>query len=735
MSDLASRLAGQSESRAARIMSAAPGSSQTADKAPVPTSTVAEAARARYSIGHIEKIKLDSLGTHPMNRGGLGVSAFHAERVALSIISDGFSRHRYRDATVIMVPASETATFRQYNEDLAAGDSKLPPASGAAQFALLGKNHLVTALKMLRIGSFTVSGTGEAIVPPPGDAVLAAALKEGIYCDVLGEAVWSDTEAIAALLAEDNMNASVEMGTNEVEILCFMGDELANLSGTGSAKDRFEKIVVKARSRFGCTAFSDTDFLHLHNYAIRVPRALLRNLGEMHFALVPASTLRCKAVEFDLVARLDKLAPYSKVALILSVYLGGADQGTGAKRLSRVGGLAKVCSGLSPAVLKSFEEEPARLQTVELLIKTLLKHYAVRNSNIQIKKLLACRSKLYYRAGRLAQNWPETPFELKKALAAIETKYIKDMTEAGAQQGELPRKYPEPEVVATVAAKPSKNSAKASTDGKATPPVPQRLVVDVLGDDVDETPSASSGAKAVAPHDIPSQDVLGVVVQPWEDVEPLFWTRTVAEHLTHAHIMHSQSVDKVQVVKAEATEPLVWQARARVAIAPGALILVPWVQAEPVRLETGELPFKRSPLLHPALPGHEVVRAAAEGDTHENAFAVRSPLDGKVKVDAKAAAPFWCVLSAEDTSVANMAYRECRFEVAAPAVTVQGCRRNETNKAPKTKIITTFRILTNIRKIEQGQVLVALPEAKSEGAEAGSAAGAEPAAKRSRRRG
>ena len=82
-----------------------------------------------------------------------------------------------------------------------------------------------------------------------------------------------------------------------------------------------------------------------------------------------------------------------------------------------------------------------------------------------------------------------------------------------------------------------------------------------------------------------------------------------------------------------------------------------------------------------------------------------------------------------------MAYRECRFEVASPAVIVQGCRKNETNKAPKNKIITTFRILTNIRKIEQGKVLVVLPVAHAEDTAVDSASGTEPVAKRARRRG
>ena len=108
----------------------------------------------------------------------------------------------------------------------------------------------------------------------------------------------------------------------------------------------------------------------------------------MHFALVPASTLRCKSCEFDAVARLDKGIIYTKVALILSLYLdAGTDSSAGARRHA-VGGVATVCKGISTAMLEEFEEQPSILQTVELLVKTLLKQYPCDDSNVQVKKLL-----------------------------------------------------------------------------------------------------------------------------------------------------------------------------------------------------------------------------------------------------------------------------------------------------------------------------------------------------------
>ena len=601
----------------------------------MPTSTLAERSRAMYTVGHVEVIDLDGLDTHMQNRGGLGVSSFHAERIAKSIITDGFSRHRYRDATVVMVPKEHQAEFRKYNADMTSADPRLPPSSGKARFALLGKNHLVTALKILRAGSFTSSDTGEPLVPPPGDAALAAAIKQGIYCDVLGEGLWGDHEAIAALLAEDNLNASVEMGTNEMELLSFMSAELPSKSDTQSAKSKFDQLASKARTRFGATAFSDSELLHLHNYATRVPQQLVRNLGEMHFALVPASTLRCKTIEFDHVARVDRSVCYVKVALILGLYLG-----SGSVTGRAVGGVANVCKGISQTVLDDFEKNPEILQTVDLLIKTLLKHYPCSKKDVHVKKLLECRSKLYYRCGRLMMNWPVSAFEVKKSLASIETKYAKDMADIGALEGEIARKYPEPVMVLTVKPKEDKKKKTDTGSSSSSTPRPQRLVVEVLGDEADGAASAGSRATHVVAHAIPSKDVLGVAFQPWDELEPVLWECLVAEHLLHAHIMHSESVDRLQVVKAERTEPLVWQARAKEEIPTGQLMLVPYVKAAPELMEGKKMPFKRTPTLHPALAGHEMITVMAEGHTDEHTFVLRSPLDGKVRADARDAAPF-----------------------------------------------------------------------------------------------
>ena len=167
-----------------------------------------------------------------------------------------------------------------------------------------------------------------------------------------------------------------------------------------------------------------------------------------------------------------------------------------------------------------------------------------------------------------------------------------------------------------------------------------------------------------------------MAAESFDALEPLFWSRVVNEHLLHAYIMHGDSVDMVRVVKAESSEPMVWQARANKTIEAGKLVLVPWVKTPLQPLEDGKIPFQRAGL-HPALPGHAKIRICAGGTSDETTLVARSPLDGKVKAEDKAAAPFWCVLSAGegDASAANMVYRELQWEVEHPAVTIHGRRK------------------------------------------------------------
>ncbi len=131
-------------------------------------------------------------------------------------------------------------------------------------------------------------------------------------CSVMDEGMYlQDEEGMLAIINEDNMNAALDMATNEMEVLAFISKEIAGLP----AKDvNAEKILATTKSRFGTKAFNDADLKSLYNYALMVPSPLIRNLTELHFSLVPAALLRCPPKHFHNIANVDGggLNPYSK---------------------------------------------------------------------------------------------------------------------------------------------------------------------------------------------------------------------------------------------------------------------------------------------------------------------------------------------------------------------------------------------------------------------------------------
>ena len=341
------------------------------------TASVAERARSKWSNSHLRYIPLDQLGTSPYNRGRLGASSFHVHEVVQSIKNDGLSQHRYRDATVVRVPDECLAMFRQFNVQMCAADDKLPPASPTMRYALLSKNHFVTALKLFAVGTVPAIGTGEAIRPGPQDKVLRRHLDDGVACEVMEEGLWrEDMEAMLAIIAEDNMNAAVTMGIHEMEVLGWISQTLAEARTTSppDLNSAHEEMLVKARRQFGQQTFDDVDLTNLFNFAIRVPAALVKNLSELHFSLVSPALLRCRPSDFGAIAAIDGKYPYVKVALVVATYLGSSSQGSsGARR--QVAGTAAICSSIKKATLDDLSPDRSKTSSSEKFMKTVLRHY------------------------------------------------------------------------------------------------------------------------------------------------------------------------------------------------------------------------------------------------------------------------------------------------------------------------------------------------------------------------
>ena len=94
---------------------------------------------------------------------------------------------------------------------------------------------------------------------------------------------------------------------------------------------------------------------------------------------------------------------------MIAVYLGAGGLPQGQVQVnSAVSSVAQICAGISGKVLDKIRASKECQQTSEQFLKAVLRHYKVGSSVANKQLLLHARAKLYYRMGRLLQNWPNT---------------------------------------------------------------------------------------------------------------------------------------------------------------------------------------------------------------------------------------------------------------------------------------------------------------------------------------
>ena len=692
------------DSVAAMATVAVAAGSPTAAVAPAsaPTATHSERARARYTTGGVTFIHVDLLGTAPCNRSGLGVSGFHVHEVVASIQADGLSRRRYRDATVVKVPEKELDSFREFNRRMCEGDDLLPPFSPSMKYALLTKNHFVHAVKLFASGSSLLHATKEVIKPNPLDEQLRAHLSEGIACEVLREELWlAEPEAMAAMVGEDNMDAATNLAASEMEVLQTLRRLLDETQGDTDPGERFRRVLAKAQALFGNIAYTPADFVHLFNFASRVPAPLLDNLAQVHFAVVPAALLRVRPCDFGLVAKLDKSQPYVKVALVISMYVGAIASGGGSIR-RQAGGVAAFATSIKKDAAETIAGRQDIRAMAEDFLKGVLRHYTVDRDTAHAKALLQCRARLFHRVGKLLQGWPSTVCAVKMALAGIEEKYAEELHACGAFSDKPRPLHVEPAMARTVGTPQAQAGPKKRPRPSSEP--------EILVDDAVAAPgTAADGSEGkpalVLAYDLPSEGMARLEPPAWETVVSVLWRRLAQQGLTHGHIKNKASADRVEVHVLEASDPIVYQARALKAFSPGQLVLVPFASAEPTALADAAK-WKRPRTLHPHLPFMVALEAGAPDIGDKSRFMVKSPLASSSGVPASAPPPFWAVLQAQEEAHANMEVSTMKIVYSGVDIALAGAPKQAKKASKPPSLQVDVPVLTNAKALQRGEVLV-----------------------------
>ena len=347
------------------------------------------------------RIPLEQLGFWPQNRGGVGVISNHVHEVAHDIRTNTTKARRYSKVDIVKVPENCLAQVREANRELCDKDPLMPRFSEMMAFVTVSKTHFVHAQKLAKDGHRCLwNDMKEPIKWLETDTEGHEILEHGPVCQIFEEELFEDKDAFIALASEDNMNAGIQLGEDEMQgfgrvhqIVTLMGVDKVNVPSV------LEKIRVG-----GMGSFSDSDWLDMIKLRAHLPKAHAELLQTCHFQ-ASAGRVRVKACDFGLAARLDPRTPWSKVALMLFQYIGNLPTQSDAVAQTFNGRKDIHARKLSETQVTEIVAEPVWVMSVEVYIVEVLTHYGTPTGKgkhgLPDSDLLSVRGKFLANTGRL----------------------------------------------------------------------------------------------------------------------------------------------------------------------------------------------------------------------------------------------------------------------------------------------------------------------------------------------
>ena len=612
----------------------------------------------------------------------------------------------------------------------------------------------------------------EPFRPNPADVVLRDAIGTGVCCEVFRESLWlADMPGMLAIIAEDNLNAGVQMGVGEMEVVSWFSHRIVEKQS--GAKQKLtsamihEQLVVEAMRQFGQQAYSPSDYTCMFNIAARLGSRYSKMLAEMHFAMLSPALSSVRPKDLNTIADLSDKYHFVKIAVLIHMYLGSSD----VPQTREAGGRSQVAKPPNPAAIKSLIADPERMPMADRFLKTVATTYKY-SEGVVVKKLIVARGGLFYRVGRMVVSWPPTEFHQQKMFADIENKFRCDLQAAG-MKIDQPMQYQQPTVIRTVEpkAKAAKRAAvaadvagetssagKVAKTEKAGPKLPKGAIAvmemhtptdaggavknaseqvpatdngedkgddegqdkgEDKGDGEDNAAEAGSAAGSAfgvqLPHTLPAKMFAAQTHRSWNSFSDEITRATATGAILHSYLAHPNGVDNTVVANMQQPDCIVWQVRAKKAFAVGELVLVPYSKVPVTSMVAECKDPKRPPAVHPKVAAWVKVGVTNESIADAKTVLVASPV-GKKSGDTPAA--FWCVVGVGHAKDANVEIKTVDAEVPinsiaahVRAVAKTKGKAKAKSTEPTTRVTCQIPVFVNKKQVAKDTVLTVVMDA------------------------
>ena len=279
-----------------------------------------------YRKGPLQRIHLDQIGYHSKNRGGLGCSSRHTHEVARDCVRNGVQPRRYKHVDIVKIPLHKLEEFRTLNRNGCEGDPLMPKFAEGMTYVCLTNTHFTHAQKLAKDGNRTLFDQNKVPIAFRDDDVEANEIqKHGPLCAIYDEKLLDDHDAVQALMQEDNMNASVQMGEDEMSALTAVERTIEQMGPDARDKQKdldIKKILQRVRTVGCCGNFSDLHIAHFIKFCGLVPKRIAEDFRTCQFHIV-GGQVRVRAEDFNTVTMLDETCPRVKAATLMHTYSTG----------------------------------------------------------------------------------------------------------------------------------------------------------------------------------------------------------------------------------------------------------------------------------------------------------------------------------------------------------------------------------------------------------------------------
>ena len=322
------------------------------------------------------RVDLDEIGFWPSNRGGLGVSSHHIHEVAWDCKANKTRLDRYSPVGLIEIPSDMLASIQEDNKRRCEADDLMPRLPAKLKYICSGKTHFCHAQKLAKDGGRTLFNQGKIPIRwGENDTEGHEIMMHGPICQIYGAELLRDTEAVHALSGDDNLNAKVQWGMDEMQAFGRVDELMERMNlvpGTPGIVDK----LISALEVSGLGNFSVPEWKELIALRVTLSPGIAKVLQTCQFVAC-AGRVRVKTSDFGLAAKLDPRAQWSKVAVMLWQYMSNIDQRAVTPEGSTFSGRKEIISKkLSADVMKEIFAETEFQQTLDTFIKIMISTYS-----------------------------------------------------------------------------------------------------------------------------------------------------------------------------------------------------------------------------------------------------------------------------------------------------------------------------------------------------------------------